>query len=213
MIVHQVEQRSDAWAKLRAGKLTGSGAKAILAVRQKGSGELAIRANLRQRLIVERLTGLASDDLPYLPKDMRHGVEMEPDAFAAYEAAHGELVTRVGFVEHDELQTGCSPDGCVGDWEGIIELKCPSSAVHLEYVQGGVIPEDYYGQLLHALWITGAQWADFCSYDPRFLNPSKRLFTKRLKRNAALLEAYELTARLFLSEVDRECERLAGAVA
>jgi putative phage-type endonuclease len=209
--IHDCEQRSPEWHALRAGKVTGSCAQAILQVRKKGTGELAIRRDLRQQLVVERLTGIAVEDMPYKGKDLQHGIDTEPLALAAYEAAYREIVTRIGFVEHDTLPAGCSPDGYVGDWEGVIEIKCPASSTHLDYRKADVIPEEYVGQLLHALWITGAQWADFVSYDPRFLDPSKRLFTKRLNRNAETLTAYELAVRLFLTEVETEVAALRPA--
>lgn len=203
MKIHHCDQRSEAWHALRCGKLTGSGANALLAVRKRGSGELQARADLRQRIVVERLTGVPANDIPYLPKDMQHGVTCEPEAVGAYEAATGQLVCRVGFIEHDTLATGCSPDGYVGDIEGVIEVKCPASRTHLEYLQAGVVPEDYVGQLVHAIWVTGAQWAEFISYDPRFLDPSLHLFIRRVTRKSLDLTAYELAVSLFLSEVEK----------
>lgn len=202
MKIHEVEQRSTEWNAIRAGKVTGSCAEAILAVRKRGTGELAIRRDLRHRLVVERLTGLPVEDMPYKGKDLQHGIDCEPEAFAAYEAAEREIVTRVGFVEHDELQAGCSPDGYIGEWEGVLELKCPASSTHLDYIRENVIPAEYYGQLVHALWITNAAWADFVSFDPRMQRPELRLFRKRLARASVDLAAYELAVRLFLDEVD-----------
>lgn len=211
MRIHDVTQRTPEWWALRAGRITGSCAEAILAVRKRGTGELAIRRALRERLVVERLTGLAVEESPYKGKDLQHGIDCEPDAFAAYEAATGDLVNRVGFVSHDDLLAGCSPDGYIGKWEGILELKCPASSTHIEYRKADVIPEEYKGQLFHALWITGAQWADFCSYDPRFTDPKLRLFVKRLTRNEDELMAYELAVRLFLSEVDADVAAMGPA--
>lgn len=209
MIIHDCEQRSPEWLALRAGRLTGSGAKAVIQERQRGpAGELAVRRNLRQRLVVERLTGVAVDDIPYKGKDLQHGIDCEPLAFAAYQAAFREIVSTVGFVSHDTLMAGCSPDGYIGDWDGVIELKCPASETHYEYLVADVIPEEYTGQLLHTLWITGAPWVDFCSFDPRFKDPTKRLFTKRMTRDEKLITAYELAARLFLSEVDAAVAKL-----
>lgn len=206
MRVHYIPQRCEQWHALRCGKLTGSGAQAVIQERKRGTGELAKRSDLRQRLVVERLTGIPSNDLPYLPKDMQHGVDTEPAAVSAYEAETGEIVTRVGFIEHDELMAGCSPDGLVVG--GAIEIKCPSSETHLEYLQANTIPEAYYGQLVHTLWLTGAQWVDFCSFDPRFQDERMRLFRKRMTRDDKILTAYELAVRLFLSEVDKAVEAL-----
>lgn len=208
MIVHAVEQRSPEWHALRCGRVTGSCAEAILKVRQRGTGELAIRRELRERLIVERLTGIPTDDLPYKGKDLQHGIDCEPEALNAYEAATGEIVTRVGFVSHDTLMAGCSPDGYIGNWAGIIEIKCPSSSTHLDYRKADVIPEDYRPQLIHSLWITGAPWVDFVSYDPRFQDPALQLFTKRLTREGIDFTAYELAVTLFLSEVDKDVAAL-----
>lgn len=210
MKIIDCEQRTPEWMAARCGKVTGSCAPALIAVRKRGTGELAIRRDLRQRMVVEILTGVPLEDMPYKGKDLQHGIDTEAEAVIAYEVATGDIVSRVGFVEHDELAAGCSPDGYVGDWEGILECKCPASATHLEYIRANAIPEEYYGQLLHALWLTGAQWADFVSFDPRYQDPSLRLFCKRLHRANVDLVAYELAVRLFLDEVQAELNAVRG---
>lgn len=216
-VVHDVEQRSEAWHALRAGLVTGSAAEAILAVRKKGTGELAIRRDLRNRLVCERLTGLPLDRNSGHTAAMQHGLDVEPDAVAAYEAHTGQIVQRVGFCSHLTLKAGCSPDGYVGAWEGIVEAKCPGCTTHLTYLHGfgKGIPEEYYAQLVHALWLTGASWADFVSYDPRF-PPELQIFVTRLERAWVDLAGYELALRLFLDEVDADVAKLqpvAAAVA
>jgi hypothetical protein len=115
------------------------------------------------------------------------------------------MVQRVGFLAHDELLAGCSPDGQVGSYHGIVELKVPKSATHLRYLRAGGVPSDYAAQVTHNLWITGAQWCDFVSFDDRF-PASLRLFVVRVQRVQADIDAYQLMARTFLSEVDREVE-------
>lgn len=201
--VHDVKQRSPEWFALRVGMLTGSCASAILAERRKGTGELAVRRDLRRQIVCERLTGLGVDDLPYLPHHMQRGEDMEPLAFAAYEGQTGQVVTSVGFVSHPALKAGCSPDGRVGNWTGVLELKCPKSTTHLTYIQS---PDDfraeYLGQVVHALWLTGAEWCDLCSYDDRFKAPLD-LVRVRVKATDVDLVAYELAVTLFLDEVDR----------
>jgi hypothetical protein len=149
----------------------------------------------------------------YISKDMQRGTDMEAEAFAAYEAETGNLARRVGFLAHPTLMAGCSADAEVDHFAGIVELKCPKSATHLEYLRMGV-PGDYLKQCQHNLWITGAAWCDFVSFDPRF-PPALRLKIVRLTMNETDRTAYELLVRLFLNEVDREyaeVEAMAGAL-
>jgi len=212
-VVHDVRQRSPEWFALRSGKLTGSCAKDIIKQRQRGTGELEGRAKLRGRLLAERLTGLQKAGA--LTAAMERGRDCEAAAVAAYEAVTGQLVTRVGFVSHAGYQAGCSPDGVIGAYDGILEVKCPESATHLAYLQAGTVPEEYLGQCLHALWITEADWVDFVSFDDRFAEPLD-FFVVRFMRDDATVAAYAGLALRFLDEVDvAEAElraRLAQAV-
>jgi hypothetical protein len=208
--IHDVEQRTEAWSQLHAGLVTGSRAQPIIAVRKKGSGELAIRRDLRNQLVVECLTGRVWDKTLRPTESLQHGIDTEPDAIAAYEAATGCIVQRVGFISHNTMRAGCSPDGYVGEWEGVVECKCPDSTTHLEYLKHGVVPEDYSGQVIHTLWLTGAAWLDFVSFDPRFQDPRLQLFIKRTRRDEVDIAAYELALAMFLTEVDREVAALAA---
>lgn len=211
MIVLNLDQRTPQWHEVRLGLLTGSCADAVIAERKRGTGELKERAQLRRRLVCERLTGRSADS-DYKSDDMIRGTEMEPKAFAAYEARTGRIVQRVGFVRHDVHAAGCSPDGRVDGWEGLIELKCPRSTTHLEYIQAGVLPPEYRGQILHAIWITGAQWCDFCSFDDRFPAPLD-LFVVRVPRVPVEVAAYETTVIKFLAEVDADVEAMRARAA
>ena len=134
---------------------------------------------------------------------MQRGIDLEPAAFAAYEAATGHVAHQVGFLAHPTLPAGCSPDGQVRSFEGILELKCPKSATHLGYLRAQKVPTDYLRQITHNLWITGASWCDFVSFDDRFPLPLQ-LVCLRVVRSDVDLAAYELAARLFLDEVERD---------
>lgn len=204
MIVHACAQRSPDWHALRLGRLTGSGAADMLATIKKG--EAAARRDLRLRLTCERLTG-ASAEGDYVSKEMQRGIDLEGAARAAYEAATGYLVRPVGFVAHDALLAGCSPDGEIKGFTGLLEVKCPKSSTHLGYVRARQVPGDYLPQIMHNLWITGAAWCDFVSYDPR-LGPGLDLFLVRVQAADVDLPAYELVARAFLAEVEREREEI-----
>lgn len=202
-------QRSPEWYAARAGVLTASVAADMLATVKKG--EAASRRDLRTRLVVERLTGQPIEDL-YLNADMKRGIELEPEARAVYEATTGELTTEVGFVRHDTLPIGCSPDGVIGDFAGGVEIKCPKPATHLGYLRGGVLPSEYVAQVTHTLYITGAPWYDFASYDPRFPEPL-RLFVVRVHAKDLDLAGYETTLKAFLAEVDAEHAEVAKMLA
>lgn len=195
------EQRTPEWHAARLGRLTGSRACDMLATIK--TGEAAARRDLRLQLVVERLTGTSQEDV-FVSKDMQRGIDREADAFAAYEALTGNLARTVGFLAHDELPAGCSPDGEIDGYRGLLELKCPKSATHLKYLRGKKMPPDHLAQVTHNLWITGAEWCDFVSFDDRFM-PALRLFQARVYRADVDLKAYELLVRLFLSEVEREC--------
>ena len=213
MIVHLVAQRSTEWFALRVGRLTSSCAAEMQATLKNGK-ETAGRRNLRVRLALERLVG-RSLERDFVSPAMQQGIEREADACALYEGLTGRLLTEVGFVAHDTLLAGCSPDGVVDDFEGRVECKCPIPATHLDYLRTGLIPNEYQKQILHQLWITGARWCDWLSYCPDF---PEALQTKlvRFHRDEAQMQAYELIVRMFLTEVERELadiEALAGAVA
>lgn len=195
-----VPQRDERWFKARLGRATGSRAADMLATIK--TGEAAARRDYRMQLVVERLTGVSQDD-SYISKEMQRGMDLEPAAFGAYEAKIGALVRRSGFLSHDTLMVGCSLDGDVANFTGIVECKCPKSATHLSYLRAKTLPPDYAPQVRHNLWVSGAQWCDFVSYDDRF--PLRlQLFRVRVyKEQAALLE-YESRVLQFLSEVDAQ---------
>lgn len=199
-------QRSPEWFAARAGRLTASNAKHITAFLKNGD-ESAARRDLKMQLVVERLTGQPEIE-GYVNADMQRGIDLEPEAFAAYEAQTGTLVSRVGFLAHTELMAGGSPDGVVGDYEGLVEIKAPRPANHVRYLRTGLWPE-HADQVLHLMWLTGAEWCDFVSYCPA-LPERMRLFVDRVWRKDYDMPAWEANVRKFLEEVDREEASLRG---
>jgi putative phage-type endonuclease len=200
--IHEAEQRSPEWFQARCGRLTGSRAGDMLATIK--SGEAAARRDYRMQLVCERLTGQPQDDV-FVNAAMQRGIECEPLAFAAYESLTGQVVERSGFLAHDEYLMGCSLDGHVDRFTGILECKCPKSATHLKYLRAGVMPPEHLPQVIHNLFVTGAQFCDFFSWDDRF-PPDLQTFLVRVKREDVDLKAYELAAVMFLREVETEVE-------
>lgn len=198
--VINAEQRSDEWFLARLGRLTGSRAADMLATIK--SGEAAARRDLRAQLVVERLTQTLQEE-PFTNAAMQRGIDCEPAAFAAYEALTGEVAQRTGFLAHDTLAVGCSLDAHVGDFDGICEFKCPKSATHLRYLRSGGVPSDYLPQITHNLWVSGAQWCDFMSFDDRF-PPELQTFLVRVHTGDVDIDGYAKKALAFLAEVDAE---------
>ena len=199
-VVHELDQRSPEWFAARCGRLTASCAKDMLAAIK--SGEAAARRDLRTRLVCERLTGQPQEDA-YINDAMKRGMELEPAAFAAYEAVTGQMARQVGFLAHAEHLAGGSPDGVIGDFDGLVELKCPKSPTHLAYLRAGIVPAEHLAQLTHLLWLTGCAYIDFLSYDPRF-PPKLQTFCVRLEATDVDLAAYEAKVLTFLAEVERD---------
>jgi hypothetical protein len=196
--------RSPAWFAARCGRLTGSRAAAMRAA--VPYGEAATRRAYRRQLVYERYTGVP-DPPTFVSAAMRRGFEKEPDAIRAYEAETGTRVTRPGFLAHRELLTGCSLDGAVDDFTGIIEVKAPHSGTHARYLMDGRLPPAHRAQVTHNLWISGARWCDFVSFDDRCA-ATWRVFVVRVYAAEVDLARHEAAARAFLADVDRELQTI-----
>jgi predicted phage-related endonuclease len=199
-VAQTTTQRTPEWFAARCGRLTGTGAAAMVATIR--TGEAAARRDLRTDLVVERLTGISRDQNGYKSLEMQWGLDHEADARRAYEAETGYVVTACGFLAHPELMAGCSPDGLIHD-VGVLEVKCPKSATHLETLRSRRVPAIYVPQVRHALWITGCAWCDFVSFDPRFPEPLQLVIVRSML-DAGERAGWEVIVRSFLTEVDRE---------
>jgi predicted phage-related endonuclease len=199
------EQRTPEWYVARAGRLTGSVADNILSTLKSG-GEPAGRRDLRIQLAVERITGQALDWDGFTSKEMQRGIDLEGPARSTYEAETGHIVRTTGFIIWETHPVGCSLDGDIDDLTGILELKCPKSATHLSYLRDQRLPPAYVAQVTHNLWVTGAAWCDFVSFDDR-LPQGLQYFRKRIGRAELDIPSYAIAATKFLAEV--EAERLA----
>lgn len=195
------EQRSKEWHDARLGRLTGSRAGDMLATIKSGAWG-ASRRNLLMQLMLERVT-CRTQERTLMTQAMQDGVDREPAALKCYEQLTGNSLRHTGFLRHDELLAGCSLDGHVGDFEGVVEVKCPQPPTHWDYVRSGAMPESYRWQCVHALWMTGAQWCDWLSFNPEF--PGK-LCVKlvRIERDEKAIADYDKKLRAFLAEVEAE---------
>jgi putative phage-type endonuclease len=191
------EQRTAEWFQARVGKATASRFKDVMAKLKNGS-PAAARINYLVDIATERLTKSATPH--YSNSAMQWGVTHEASARIVYEQRRQLQVEETGFIQHKELDAGASPDGLV-DWDGLIEIKCPyNSSVHVMTWMDGM-PEDHAAQVQGQLWITGRQWCDFISFDPR-MPPALQLYVERIGRNDSYIAGLETEIRKFLIDVD-----------
>ena len=188
-----MEQGSPEWLALRAGKVTASRVSDVMA-----KTTTAAYQNYMADLIAERLTGQKAES--FTNAAMQWGVDKEPQARVEYEIKTGSLVEQVAFVEHPTIQMfGCSPDGYVGD-DGLIEIKCPNTSTHIDYIRQDKAPTKYVNQMQCQMAVTGRKWCDFVSFDPRL--PEKlQLFIVRLDRDDEYISKMEVVVQEFLNEV------------
>jgi putative phage-type endonuclease len=201
-----MEQGTPEWLAIRCGKVTASRMADLIA--KTKSGPSASRANYMAELIVERLTGKPADS--YINAAMQWGTEQEPHARLAYEAKLGVLVDQVGFVPHPTIDmSGCSPDGLIND-DGMVEIKCPNTATHIETCITRSVPKKYQTQMQWQMACTGRKWVDFVSYDPR-LPDNIQLFIKRVERDDAEIVSMEKEVIDFLKDLDAKLNDLEAA--
>jgi putative phage-type endonuclease len=198
-------QGSPEWFAERCGRVTASRISDIIATTK--SGPSASRKNYLAQIVAERLTGTVEPG--YTSGPMQWGIETEPLARASYEVMMGIMVDQVGFVPHPEIAfSGASPDGLVGD-AGLIEIKAPNTATHIEYILAGVAPKKYRPQMGWQLACTGRKWCDFVSYDPR-MSDDLQLFVVRFEPTLDEILMLEGAVVEFLGEVQATIDGLLG---
>jgi putative phage-type endonuclease len=172
-IYKELEQRTEEWHKVRAGKLTASSFHTLL-------GNSETKKTLLLKITAERITGKCIED-NYSNEDIERGIELEDDARNNYQEKTFNLVEEVGFAELDEY-VGCSPDGIVGN-DGLIEIKCPRETTFLSQVLSGRIKPEYITQMQFNMYVLNRQWCDYVMY-----SETLGLFIKRVDRDEKLIE-------------------------
>jgi len=198
MIAENHTQGSPEWAKARLGIPTASSADKIVTMAGVASKQ---RQKYLYQLAAERITGIKEET--YQNGAMQRGIEMEAEARSMYELMTGSTVEQVGICYPDEKKSwGCSPDGLVGK-DGALEIKCPSSAVHVGYLLEGTLPSDYFQQTQMQLLVTGRKWVDFFSFYPG-LKP----LLIRVKPDEKFQKALRIELEVFCKELDEVTKKI-----
>jgi putative phage-type endonuclease len=202
-MIEMMEQGTEEWFTIRIGKVTASRVTDVIA--KTKTGYSATRDNYMAQLVCERLTNQKGES--FSNAAMQHGTDTEPLARAAYEAFQDILVDEVGFVPHPSIiMAGASPDGLVGD-DGLLEIKCPNTATHIETLMSKTVPGKYNTQMQFQMACTGRQWCDFVSFDNRLPN-ELQLFVKRVPRDDKFIKQMEDEVVKFLNELDIKIAQL-----
>src|SRR3974390_1424300 len=126
-------QGSKEWFEARWGSLGGSGIKDAITPLVRG-GETKASQDLSWELAAERLTKRQK-----LKREARGGgIETEQEGRLKYSIEFSnEKVVQVGIIRHPNIPYAhVSPDALVGD-DGGLEIKCPTSGVHLKTLVEG----------------------------------------------------------------------------
>jgi putative phage-type endonuclease len=189
-------QGTPEWLAARCGSLGASSMGDALARTKTGWG--ASRANLKARLVTERITGQPVE--MFVNAAMQRGTDLEPQARAMYSLHTGHDVAEVGIVLHPSIpHTHCSPDGLIAD-DGMVEIKCCGAARHIELLTDSLPEDRYVKQCLWQMACTGRQWVDLAYFHPD-LPSAMQLVIHRIERDDAVIAEMEKGVADFLAEV------------
>lgn len=191
-----VERQREEWLQKRLGKLTCSKFGDLIGTgREKDAKFTKTGYTYLRRCVAERLGSWYSTSAA----SMSWGNDNEVGAVCEYENQFGVQVDH-GLYRYYEYNAdiGGTPDGLVGA-DGCIEIKCPyDPAVHIETMLNQTVPDDYQWQVVGHLLVTGRQWCDFVSFDPRIPEADKRRLVRiRVERSLPRIEL--LLSRLTLA--------------
>lgn len=203
-IIENAEQGSREWHAMRLGKVTASRVKDIMTNGRGGSLSKTSESYMME-LIAEHLTG---ESKPFFENDaMKWGTETEPQARSMYELHSGLEVKEVAFIELNEF-VGMSPDGLVGD-DGLLEIKCPTTTTQIKRALSDDYAADYKAQIQMQLWVSGRDWCDFISFDPRLYCDAYCLI-QRVERDEVYIEDMKNRVDKFVSTMKETIKKLKG---
>lgn len=195
--IHNVNQNTEEWARLRLGLPTTSMFATILAKGKDGGASVTRRAYL-YKLAGEILTDEPAEN--FTNDHMARGHEMEGaarDLYAFMRDADPELV---GFITN--YGAGCSPDSLLGE-DGMLEIKTKLPHLHIEALLRDGIPPEHKAQCQGQLWIAEREWLDLAIYWPKL-----PLIVRRVHRDEAYIRDLAAAVVTFSGELAQLVERV-----
>lgn len=199
MKIHNVEQGTPEWLKLRLGIPTASEFDKIVT---PAKGELSKSAvKYRNYLIAERLIGEPLDSVDNLMW-VERGKLLEPQAVAQYQFTMDVETVPIGFITTDDGRIGASPDRLLVGQNGGLEIKCPAPQTHVGYSLDGP-GADYRCQVQGQLWVAELDFVDFYSF-----NPAMPPVLIRTERDEPFIAKLAEAVTRFCDELDEAMERI-----
>jgi hypothetical protein len=202
-----VERQREEWLRKRLGKITCSQF-GLLMSSGRAKDEVFSQTGLAylRRIVAERLGSWYSISA----RAMDHGNEYEPVAAKEYAfrySVHLDNEPFKYFAYNDDI--GGTPDGLVGT-DGCIEIKCPfDPSVHVNTLLTREVPKDYEWQVVGHLLVTGRDWCDFISFDPR-MDCKEKLCVIRVERSEARIAELKKRLEIAVETVNGMLERIRG---
>ena len=207
MQVIEVEQGSDEWKQLREGKLTGTKIGSIYAKSRKQDEMFDYNKHLMgfYELLAERLTD--SDDLT---SGIERGSELESEALRVASDELGIDFVHGNVWELDENHIE-SPDGYTKDLKMAIEIKCLSSARHIQAIYEDIPPSDYRTEYANYFLVNPKlECLIVFLYDNRFMSEKLKSHYWFLNRTDLMdeIKALKQVKKTVLKELKEAEERL-----
>jgi len=197
-LVKELEQRSDEWRAIRKGSIGGTRVKQAFAKNN---------LPLIDELIAERHSDTIEEN--FVNDAMQRGIDLEPVAIAEFQERTDMFVDTFGLVTNDKFK-GChlSPDGLILDGAGVpmsgVEVKCPSTKKHVEYIRTNRVPAEYKYQVYQYFAICETiETMYFVSYDPRFEIRPIHIVTIHREDIIEELKEYEKGLLKFIEKLDK----------
>lgn len=166
MVRHEITQGHIDWFKLRMGRVTASELGNLV------TPEFKLRDGETPKTYAFEKAAEEWQQAPLIHAGSwatEQGQIMEDEAVPWLALEKGWDIEEGGFIETDDGQMGCSPDGLVMGAEPFgVEVKCPQPTTHVRYLYDGCLPKAYVAQVMGSLYVTGfSKWV-FCSYARKF---------------------------------------------
>ncbi len=156
----EFDQQSGKWLQMKLGKVGGTGMKKLMS---KNNLELI------DELIAQEGSGLHEET--FTTAAMQRGIDLEPTVRKLFTKMHPDIpIQEVGLLVSEEYPIICnSPDGITDCDTVAIEIKCPGTKKHVQYIRQGGFMSDYKYQVLSYFFINPKLERLYCiSFDDRY---------------------------------------------